>query len=393
MSTLLELEQAHLLHTYNRSLAIVRGQGSYVWDLNGKQYLDFTSGISVCNLGHCHPAVTEAITRQASRLVHCSNYFINEHTPLLAQTLAELGIGGRSFFANSGAEANEGMIKFARRWGSQNGGRSHIVCMNNSFHGRTLGTLAATGRTKYREGFGPDLPGFSFATFNDLASVRDAITPQTVAVMLETVQGEGGVIPASREFLTGLRQLCDERQLLLLADEIQCGMGRTGTWFAFQRYGVRPDAMTIAKAIANGVPMGVFQIRADYADVFAPGTHGTTFGGNPLASAAARATIDTIIRERLIDHARDMGRLLLTELNALAHKHDFIRQIRGLGLMLGLQLASPEMLPKVTAACRERGLLVLTAGEDVIRLMPPLNLTADQLAQGTDILSRALATI
>ena len=285
------------------------------------------------------------------------------------------------------------MIKFARRWGSQNGGRSHIVCMNNSFHGRTLGTLAATGRTKYREGFGPDLPGFSFATFNDLASVRDAITPQTVAVMLETVQGEGGVIPASREFLTGLRQLCDERHLLLLADEIQCGMGRTGTWFAFQRYGVRPDAMTIAKAIANGVPMGVFQIRADYADVFAPGTHGTTFGGNPLASAAARATIDTIIRERLIDHARDMGRLLLTELNALANKHDFIRQIRGLGLMLGLQLASPEMLPKVTAACRERGLLVLTAGEDVIRLMPPLNLTADQLAQGTDILSRALATI
>lgn len=391
--SLLELENANVMHTYNRNLAIVRGEGSYVWDEEGKKYLDFTSGISVCNLGHCHPAVTAAIQAQAAKLVHCSNYYINEHTPVVAQMLNDRGLQGRCFFGNSGAEANEGMIKFARKWGSQHGGRNHIICMDNSFHGRTLGTLAATGRAKYREGFGPDVPGFSFATFNDLASIERLITPQTVAVMLEHVQGEGGVIPATPEFAKGLRKLCDDHQLLLLADEIQCGMGRTGNWFAFQRFGIRPDAFTIAKAIANGLPMGIFQVRAEYADVLTPGMHGTTFGGNPLASAAARATLETFIRENIIDNVRDMGQYFQSQLKALAPNYSFIADVRGLGLMLGIELTEQPLVAKITAACRERGFLILTAGEKVLRLMPPLNVTKPQIDMALGLLEQAFKTL
>lgn len=393
MQTLLDLEKQHVLHTYNRNMVIARGEGPYVWDDQDNQFLDFTSGISVCNLGHCHPDVTRAITEQAAKLVHSSNYFINEHAPVVAKFLADHAIGGKCFFGNSGAEANEGLIKFARKWGSLKGKRSHIVCMDNSFHGRTLGTLAATGRAKYREGFGPDLQGFSFATFNDLESVKNAITDETVAIMLEPVQGEGGVIPATRDFITGIRQLCDQHNLLFLADEIQCGMARTGTWFAFQRFGVKPDALSIAKAVANGVPMGIFQIRQDYADVFAPGMHGTTFGGNPLAAAAARATLNAMCKENIIDNVRIQGDYLFKKLAELKGQFSCITDVRGLGLMLGVEIENAETLGKITAACKANGLLVLTAGERVLRLMPPLTITRELIDQALERIVAAFKSI
>ena len=389
--TLLNLEKTHVLHTYNRNMVVTRGEGPYIWDGDGKKYLDFTSGISVCNLGHCHPRLTKVIAEQAAKLVHCSNYYINEYTPVLAQKIAEHSFGGRCFFGNSGAEANEGMIKFARKWGWLNGGRNEIICMDNSFHGRTLGTLAATGRTKYREGFGPDMQGFSFANLNDLDSVKKLITNKTVAVMLEPVQGEGGVLPVTRDFICGVRKLCDDNNLLLLLDEVQCGMARTGTYFAYERFGVKPDAMTIAKAIANGLPMGVFEVRHEYGDVLQPGNHGTTFGGNPLISAVACEVFNIMQEENIIDNVRNQSWRFFNELNGLKKKYDFVRDVRGYGLMIGVEMDTKERLSKVTAACKEKGLLVLTAGESVLRLMPPLNITADKIDAGLEIIEASLA--
>ncbi|MCR5379437.1 MAG: aspartate aminotransferase family protein [Lentisphaeria bacterium] len=389
--TLLNLEKTHVLHTYNRNMVVMRGEGPYIWDGDGKKYLDFTSGISVCNLGHCHPRLTKVIAEQAAKLVHCSNYYINEYTPVLAQKIAEHSFGGRCFFGNSGAEANEGMIKFARKWGWLNGGRNEIICMDNSFHGRTLGTLAATGRTKYREGFGPDMQGFSFANLNDLDSVKKLITSKTVAVMLEPVQGEGGVLPVTRDFICGVRKLCDENNLLLLLDEVQCGMARTGTYFAYERFGVKPDAMTIAKAIANGLPMGVFEVRQEYGDVLQPGNHGTTFGGNPLISAVACEVFNIMQEENIIDNVRNQSWRFFNELNGLKKKYDFVRDVRGYGLMIGVEMDTKERLSKVTAACKEKGLLVLTAGESVLRLMPPLNIAADKIDAGLEIIEASLA--
>ena len=388
---LLNLEKTHVLHTYNRNMVVTRGEGPYIWDGDGKKYLDFTSGISVCNLGHCHPRLTKVIAEQAAKLVHCSNYYINEYTPVLAQKIAEHSFGGRCFFGNSGAEANEGMIKFARKWGWLNGGRNEIICMDNSFHGRTLGTLAATGRTKYREGFGPDMQGFSFANLNDLDSVKKLITNKKVAVMLEPVQGEGGVLPVTRDLICGVRKLCDENNLLLLLDEVQCGMARTGTYFAYERFGVKPDAMTIAKAIANGLPMGVFEVRQEYGDVLQPGNHGTTFGGNPLISAVACEVFNIMQEENIIDNVRNQSWRFFNGLNGLQKKFDFVRDVRGYGLMIGVEMDTKERLSKVTAACKTKGLLVLTAGESVLRLMPPLNIMAEQIDAGLEIIEASLA--
>ncbi|NMA47708.1 MAG: acetylornithine transaminase, partial [Lentisphaerae bacterium] len=293
---LLAMQDQYVLKTYSRDTIMIRGEGSYLWDIDGKRYLDFAMGISVCNLGHCHPAVTKAICEQAGKLVHVSNLYQNENQPQLAKIIADASFGGKVFFANSGAEANEGLIKFARKWGSRNGGRHEIICMNNSFHGRTLATLAATGRSKYREGFQPDVQGFVFADFNDIESIKAKIGPQTVAVLIEPVQGEGGIIPADKAFMSALRRLCDERQLLLLLDEVQCGMGRTGKYFAYQHYDIVPDGMSMAKALGNGLPMGAFTVQQKYHDVLTPGTHASTFGGTALACAAGIAVFQTIAR-------------------------------------------------------------------------------------------------
>jgi len=384
---LMGLQKEHVLGTYAPELMLVRGEMSWVWDVTGRRYLDFGVGISVCNLGHCHPGVTAAIQRQAGKLVHVSNLYYNENQPRLAALIAEHSFGGRTFFCNSGAEANEGLIKFARRWGHEQG-RYEIICMQDSFHGRTLATLAATGREKYRKGFAPDMPGFRFVPFNDLDAARAAIGSETVAIMVEPVQGEGGVIPARPEFLTGLRELCDERNLLLLFDEVQCGMGRTGDWFACQHYGVEPDAMSMAKALGNGFPLGAFEVQRQYDEVLVPGTHASTFGGTPLACAAGVAVFETMVAGNVLENCRQMSALLQQKLGGLQEKHACIKEVRGVGLMIGLEL--DRAVKDVLGAARDRGLLVLTAGENVVRLMPPLTVKAEEIERAVAVLDEVL---
>ncbi len=388
---LLNLDREYVLPTYGRDTMLVRGEGSRVWDFFGNEYLDFTMGISVCNLGHCHPAVTRAISEQAAKLVHCSNVFYNEYQPRLASVIARNSFDGKVFFCNSGAEANEGLIKFARRWGSRNGGRYEIICATHAFHGRTLATLAATAKLQYREGFAPDMNGFVFAEFNQLEAVRAAITPRTVAVLVEPVQGEGGVYHASPKFIQGLRQLCDEQNLLLLFDEIQSGMGRSGKYFAYQHYDIVPDGLSMAKALGNGIPMGAFEIGAEFSELFAPGVHGSTFGGTPLACAASLAVFKVIEEEKVLENVQAMSLCLFARLGKLQKQFPFIKDIRGMGLMIGVEVG--ERVVALQTACKKRRLLTLTAGEGVLRLLPSLKVTLPEIDQACDILASALAYV
>ncbi len=383
---LTDWHQRYLLETYSPDLMLSRGSMSRVWDDEGREYLDFTAGISVCNLGHCHPRVTEAIQRQAASLVHVSNLFYNQNQPRLAKRLVEKAFPGKVFFCNSGAEANEAMIKFARRWGGES--RHGIICMEDSFHGRTLATLAATGRAKYRAGFQPDTPGFTHVPFNSIEAVEEAADEHTVAVLAEPIQGEGGVMPADPEFLRQLRRLCDQRGWLLLFDEVQCGMGRTGELFAFQHYGVEPDGFTLAKALGNGFPIGALVVRSELSNVFTPGTHASTFGGNPLACAAGLAVLDAFEQEEILDNCRHQAGGLWRGLEELRNKYSFIGDIRGIGLMIGMDLSGP-VKPVLQAAAKE-GLLVLAAGERTLRLLPPLIIDEEEVQSALERLDRAL---
>jgi len=288
---ILELQQKYLIGTYSAETVLSRGQGCYVWDNSGRKYLDFTSGISVNNLGHCHPKISEAIQNQAKTLVHVSNLFVNENQAKLAACISNKSFGGRLFFANSGAEANEGMIKFARKWGFPKG-KHEIIYFSNSFHGRTLATLAATDKPNYREGFSPHIEGFVRASFNDSASVKKALTENTAAILLEPIQGEGGIRPADNTFLSEIKEICSKNEILLLFDEVQCGMGRTGHYFAYQHYNIEPDAMSLAKALGNGFPIGAFEIQRKWEHVLPTSSHASTFGGSPLACSAALAVFD-----------------------------------------------------------------------------------------------------
>jgi predicted acetylornithine/succinylornithine family transaminase len=367
-----------------------KGQGAYVWSAEGRRYLDFAAGISVCNLGHCHPAVSTAIKAQVDRLVHVSNLYINELQPLLAEKLSRQGFDGVTFFCNSGAEANEGMIKLARKWGSEQG-KFEIITMTDSFHGRTLATLAATGRSKYRKGFAPDMPGFVQVPFNDITALEQAITDKTVAVMLEPVQGEGGIIPATKEYLKSVRELCTAKNILLMFDEVQCGVGRTGTFFAFQRYGVEPDVLSMAKALGNGYPIGAFMAKREYARVLVPGTHASTFGGTPLACAAAIAVLDTFEDEKILENCKKQGEYLMTALNRMAAKYKCIQAVRGSGLMIGIVMNCDvaAMIGKML----ENGLIILSAGENVLRLLPPLTVGETEINQALEIMEREFAAI
>lgn len=381
------LQKKYVINTYTFSpeIVFVKGKTVYLTDSSGRKFLDFASGISVCNLGHCHPGVTAAIKKQASKLVHTSNLFMNEKQPELASKLVSHGFDGLVFFCNSGAEANEGLIKFARKWGNPSG-KYKIIAMNDSFHGRTLATLAATGRSKYRDGFQPDSPGFIHVPFNDIDAVASAISPEVCAVLVEPVQGEGGVIPAKQDYLEKLRTLCDEKGILLLFDEVQCGIGRTGSFFAWQSYGVEPDALSLAKALGNGYPIGAFILKRKYEGVFSPGTHASTFGGTPLAAAAACAVIDSIDNEKILENCRKQSSYLHAKLKQLAEKCGKIREIRGRGLMIGLVLDVPAVEIKELAA--ENGLLVLTAGENVLRLLPPLIINEKNIDKAVGILQK-----
>ena len=382
------LYDLHVLPVYAPKIALVRGSGSRVWDADGKEYLDFTSGISVCNLGHCPEPVTAAVSAQAAQLVHVSNLFYNQPQAELAERLSTLSNGYKFFFANSGAEANEGLIKFARKWGNPQG-KNQIIAMQHSFHGRTLGTLAATDKPAIREGFEPAMTGFSFVPFNDLQAVRDAITPETAAVLLEPVQAEGGVYPADQAYLTALRELCDKCGILLLCDEVQTGIGRCGAMFAHQLYGIQPDAFSLATALGNGYPIGGFGVRPDWLDVLGVGSHATTFGGTPLACAAAGAVLDTIRDQNILANCIQAAQYLAEQLTQLTANSPSWHDVRHLGLLIGLPC--DHAVSSVVAAAAKRGLLVLSAGANVLRLLPPLTVTSGEIDQAVAILADSLA--
>jgi predicted acetylornithine/succinylornithine family transaminase len=378
----------YVIPTYSQSLALVKGKGTRVWDAEGKVYLDFLAGIAVQNVGHCHPKVVEAIQHQAAKLIHVSNLYYNENQASLAEKLSSLGLGGKSFFCNSGAEANETLIKLARLWGCDQG-RYEVITMKNSFHGRTLATLAATGQTKYQDGFEPMPDGFFYADYNNLESVKKLITDRTAAVLVEAVQGEGGVVAATPEFMKGLRQLCTEQKILLFCDEVQCGMGRTGDWFGFEESEIEPDAFSLAKSLGSGFPIGAVTTKPELADVFQPGKHASTFGGNPLACAAALATLNVIEEENLLDRALDAGDRLSAGLRSFVGKYPRVKDVRGRGLMLGLAL--DQAAKPLVQILQARGLLAAATAETVARFLPPLNVKDSEIDEALEIIEDALA--
>ena len=386
---ILDIYKAKVMPTYRPSIVLANGRGVTVRDIDNRPLYDFTSGIGVQSVGYSHPKVVKAIQDQAAAMTHCSNLFVNEPATRLAEKLVEIsGLDGKVFFCNSGAEANEAAIKLARKWGASNGGRYEVVTFRQGFHGRTLATVAATAQAWCQEGFDPLPVGFAYADFNDLESVKAAITDKTVAVMLEAVQGEGGVTPATDEFMKGVRALCDERNLLMICDEVQAGMGRTGTWFAWQGYDVKPDLFTCAKALAGGLPMGALVSNAKLADVLSAPSHASTFGGNPVAAAAALAVIDVIESEKLLARASEMGALFREALQGFVDKYEKVLEVRGKGLMLGLVVdADPR---EVVEAMQAQGVLALTAGKNVVRFLPPLVLKEDTLEEAVDMMSDAL---
>jgi acetylornithine aminotransferase/acetylornithine/N-succinyldiaminopimelate aminotransferase len=375
------------------TLTLVRGRGAQVWDDKDKAYLDFTSGIAVCALGHCHPKLVAALQRQAGELIHVSNLFRNPNQGELARRLVGYAGPGRVFFCNSGAEANEAMIKLAHLHGQKKAGVEgkciKIIGANYAFHGRTYGSMSATPQEKIQKGFRPMLPGFAFAELNDLKSFASLVDEDTAAILVETIQGESGVNPCTAEFLKGLRELCDRNNLLLLIDEVQCGVGRSGTFFAYEQLGVRPDAVSMAKGLGGGVPIGAIWVDKKSSDLFTPGSHGTTFGGTPLACAAALAVLDTIEQEKLLAHVREESALWIRQLKGLASEFpSVVLGVRGMGFMVGLQLASDPV--PITAALREAGLLTCGAGHNVFRLLPPLTATREELNRSVEIIRSVL---
>ncbi len=386
---ILALYKSKVMPTYAPSVVIASGKGVTVRDVDGMSYYDFTSGIGVNSVGYSHPKVVKAIQDQAAALTHCSNLYANVPATLLASKLVEIsGLGGKVFFCNSGAEANEAALKLARMWGAANGGRYEVVTFRQGFHGRTLATVAATAQAWCQEGYDPLPVGFAYADYNDLESVKAALSDKTVAIMLEAVQGEGGVTPATAEFMKGVRALCDEKNLLMIVDEVQAGMGRTGTWFAWQGYDVKPDLFTCAKAIAGGLPMGALVSNAKLADTFGASAHASTFGGNPVAAAAANAVISVIEEEKLLENATKVGELLREALQGFVDKYDKLLEVRGKGMMLGLVVDGEAK--DVVEALKGQGLLALTAGKNVVRFLPPLTLGESDLEDAIDMISDAL---
>jgi len=390
--TLLEWSARYHTPNYGRApIILVRGDGMRVWDSDGREYLDFGGGLAVVALGHCHPRVTGAIREAAATLLHVSNLYHSAPAIHLAKLLCEHSFAERVFFGNSGAEANEAALKLARKHARERlaSDRVEFVAANNSFHGRTLGTLSATGQPKYQHGFEPLVPGFKHVPYNDLRALERAIDNRTAAVIVEPIQGEGGVVVPDDDYLPGVRKLCDAAGALLILDEIQTGIGRTGRLWAYEHAGIEPDIMTVAKALANGVPIGATLCRADVASALGPGSHGSTFGGTPFVCSVALATLSTVIAEKIPENAARMGQELMTGLRALAAKHAVVKDVRGKGLLIGLEL-SVAAAP-VVDACREAGLLILSAGEKVVRLAPPLIVERADCARALEILGAMLA--
>ena len=405
------LYQQNVIPTYARfDLALSHGMGSYVYDVTGKRYLDIGGGIAVSCLGHANPEITDALSRQAQKLIHVSNLYYNEPQGRLAQALVKQIAPGKVFFCNSGAEANEGLFKLARKYGHDEG-RFEIITTVNSFHGRTLAGIAATGQEKVKKGFEPSVPGFRHVPFNDLEAARQAISPATAAILIEGVQGEGGVTPATAEYLLGLRELCNEKKLLLMMDAVQCGHFRSGRFQSYQRTleglstaaAFVPDAVSMAKALGGGFPIGAFWVREPYSDLLGPGSHGTTFGGTPLACAVALRIMEVIERDKLVENVRAVGDYLKTELLRLSEQFpSVIKTVRGLGFILGVELASGipafaasdkpasiQMVNRLQAA----GLLAIPAGNQVIRLLPPYNLRQQEAEEAMAIVREQSAPL
>ena len=406
-----ELFTKNVVPSYGRfELVLSHGAGTCVFDVSGKRYLDLGSGIAVCCLGHAHPAITEALVEQSKKLIHVSNLYFTEPQGRLAAELVKRIGAGKVFFCNSGAEANEGLFKLARKFGHDEG-RFEILTATNSFHGRTLAGIAATGQDKVKKGFEPMTPGFRHVPFNDLEAARNAISPATVAILIEGVQGEGGVTPATPEYLLGLRALCDEKKLLLLMDGVQCGHYRTGRFQSFQRIleGVPggdqflPDGLSMAKSLGGGFPIGAFWVRAPYADLLSAGTHGTTYGGTPLACAVALKILEVIEREKLDEQARKLGEWLKSQIERLAQIHPtVVKSARGMGFILGLELC--EKIPAFAASDKTpalqfvnrlhaAGVLTVPAGNQIVRLLPPLNLKPQEAGEGVSIIEEVVKSL
>lgn len=378
----------YLMQTYARQpISIVRGRGSKVYDMEGREYIDCVGGIAVNILGHGHPDLVQAIQRQAAQLIHVSNLYYTEPQVKLAQMLVDHSFADRVFFCNSGAEANEAAIKLARRYGHEKHGadRFEIITMKNSFHGRTMATLTATGQEKVQKGFEPLVPGFVYAPFNDFSAIESMVTDKTAAIMLEPIQGEGGVHVAEVGYLKSLRELCTQRDILLIFDEVQTGMGRTGTLFAYEQLGVEPDIMTLAKGLGGGMPIGACLAKDAVASVFTAGTHASTFGGNPLACAAGLAVCQVLIEGRILDQARRMGEYLVKGLADVKDRHRVVRDVRGRGLLQGMELDIDAKA--VVADCLSRGVLVNATSERVLRFVPPLIITQREIDRVLEVLS------
>ncbi len=382
----------HVAATYGRyPLVAASGKGCWLTDIDGKKYLDFLAGVAVNNLGHCHPDIVTALQKQAETLLHCSNFYHIPQQIELAELLCENSFGDRVFFCNSGAEANEAALKLVRKYSCDNFGadRFEIIAAENSFHGRTFGTISATNQEKIRSGFAPLLPGFKFVPFGDIESIKAAITPQTCAVMLEPIQGEGGINVPPPGYLQAVRELCNQNNLLLVFDEVQVGLGRTGKLFAYQHDGVEPDVMTLAKALAAGPPIGTMVVREKYAAALGPGTHGSTFGGNPLLAAAGVAAMKVYLNSNVLENSVAMGDYLREKLEELRQKYSFITQIRGRGLMIGMELSIEG--GEIVKTALEQGLLINCTAGKVLRFVPPLIVTQAEIDQMIDILDTILA--
>ena len=388
----IQLAEDALLHVYNRfSLVLDKGDGVYLYDTDGKKYLDFAAGIAVMAFGYNNQEYNDALKAQIDKLLHTSNLYYNVPTATAAEALKKASGMDRVFFTNSGAEAIEGAIKAAKKYAyTKDGHGGHeIIAMNHSFHGRTIGALSVTGNAHYREPFEPLMPGVAYADFNDLESVKAQVTDKTCAIIMETIQGEGGIYPASKEFLEGVRALCDEKDILLILDEIQCGMGRSGHMFAWQGYGIKPDIMTSAKALGCGVPVGAFLMTEKVAErSLAPGDHGTTYGGNPFVGAAVTKVLEMMEREKITEHVQEMGAYLSGKLEELVGKYDCLTAHRGVGLIQGV--VCTKKVGEVSAKAMEHGLILITAGSDVLRFVPPLVIEKSHVDEMIEKLSACL---
>ena len=391
---IIKTAEEKLIHTYNRyQIVLDKGDGVRLYDTDGKEYLDFAAGFAVTGLGYDNKELNEALKKQIDKLYHTSNLYYHESCGEAAEALNKVSGMDRVFFTNSGGEANEGALKAARRYAYTKGsGRYEFIAMENSFHGRSFGAVSVTGHDSYREPFEPLVPGVKFAKFNDLDSVKSLVNEKTCAIILEPLQGEGGIHPATQEFMEGIRALCDEQDILMICDEIQCGMGRTGEMFAWQHYGVKPDVMTVAKALGNGVPIGAFLACGKAATAMVPGDHGTTYGGNPLVTAAAGAVLDIFEKRQITDHVKEVGAYLYEKLEELTKKYDIICGHRGRGLIQGLEFTVPAG-PIVSKALLEEKLVLISAGSHIIRFVPPLIIQKSDVDEMAARLERVLKNL